>query len=159
MITINNILNKNEILSIKNTIDNEIETALCKEVPLYQSYNNMNIKYKNNNDIINLFDRMLKETEIATNEKLNIAESWFNICKKDSKFQFHNHKNKYITCVYFLENCAGNGTIFKINNSLLQLICQDNSLAIFDAQIFHTIPKWDGKNRYTVAMDFVKKEV
>lgn len=159
MITINNILNDNEILFIKNIIDNEIDVALCKEVPLYQSYNNMHIKHKDNINLINLFNKMLKETEIATNEKLNIAESWFNICKEDSKFQFHNHKNRYITCVYFLQNCEGNGTIFKINNSLLQLICQDNSLAIFDSEILHTIPKWNGKNRYTVAMDFVKKEV
>tara|TARA_R110000868_G_scaffold391249_1_gene661188 strand:+ start:400 stop:879 length:480 start_codon:yes stop_codon:yes gene_type:complete len=159
MITIENILEKNQIKSIKDLIDYEVENYLCKEVPLYQSYNNMHIKYKDIQLLSFLFNTMLKETEIATNEKLNIAESWFNICKEDSKFEFHNHKEKYITCVYFLENCEENGPLFKINNSCLQLLCKDNSLAIFDPEIMHSIPEWKGKNRYTVAMDFVKKEV
>lgn len=159
MITVENILDKNSISIIKNIIDNEIKTALCDAVPLYQSFNNMHIKHKENELMSSLFNKILNEAEIATNEKLDISESWFNICKKDSKFSFHNHQNKYITCVYFIENCEGNGTVFQINNSHFQLLCKDNSLAIFDANILHTIPKWAGKNRYTVAMDFVKKEV
>lgn len=159
MITIENILNKDQIKFIKQKMDNEIENALCHTVPYYQSYNDMHNKYNDDNELSFLFNKMLNETEKASNEKLIIADSWFNICKEDSKFDFHSHKNKFITCVYFLENCEGNGTIFKVNNSYFQLLCKDNSLVIFDAEILHTIPVWKGKNRYTIAMDFVKKEV
>jgi hypothetical protein len=157
MITISNILNENQIKSIKQKIDTEIKIALCTTVPYYQSYNNMHKQYNDDNELSFLFYKMLDETEKACNEKLTISESWFNICKEDSKFEFHSHKNRAITCVYFLENCEGNGTIFKINNSYFQLLCKDNTLVIFDPEIVHTVPAWKGKNRYTVAMDFIKK--
>ena len=156
MITIKHITDKDQIQHIIKIIDNEIKTALCPTVPLYQSYNNMHFKYKDNKVIASLFNRMLKEAEIASNESLKISESWFNICKKDSIFEFHSHKNRILTCVYYLENCKENGTIFSVYNSYLQILCEDNSLVIFDPAILHTIPPWKGKNRYTIAMDFVK---
>jgi hypothetical protein len=157
MITINDILNNEQVLSIKEIMDNEIETALCPNVPFYQSYSNMHIKHKDNKDMSVLINKMIIETEKATNESLNISQCFFNICKKDSQFGLHNHKNSYITCVYFLKNCEGNGTIFQINNSYLQLLSKDNSLSIFDPQIMHTIPPWAEKDRYTIAMNFTKK--
>jgi hypothetical protein len=156
MITIQHILDEKQIQNVKKIMDDEIKTALCTTVPLYQSYNNMHFKYKDNELISSLFNRMLKEAEKSINESLKIFGSWFNICKEDSIFDYHSHKNTILTCVYFLENCEGNGTIFNIYNSYLQLLCKDNSMIIFDPTISHTIPPWRGKNRYTIAMDFVK---
>ena len=156
MLTIDNILNKNYITPIKDIIDEEIKTSLCHSVPYYQSYNNMHIKYKDNKYIDALINKVTVEIKNLTNEKLSTNSCWFNVCKQDSKFEFHTHENTYLTTVYFLKNCENNGTIFKINNSLLQLCCKDNNLVIFDPKIIHKIPNWDGKNRYTIAIDFNK---
>ena len=154
MITINNILSIEHRTSLKNIIDEEIKNNLCDAVPLYQSFNYMHIKYKNNAIINNLSIKALKEAESATNQKLSILNCWFNISKKDSDYKFHNHSNVYTTCVYFLENCENNGTIFQIGNSNLQLMCKDDTIIIFNPEILHSIPKWNGKDRYSIAIDF-----
>jgi hypothetical protein len=157
MITINNILSIEHRDALKNIINGEIKDNLCTTVPLYQSFDNMHEKYKNDVSINNLSIKALKEAELATNQKLDIFRLWFNISKKDSNYQFHNHKNAYTTGVYFLENCENNGTVFKVGNSNLQLMCKDDSIIIFNPDFLHSIPEWNGKNRYSVAIDFKLK--
>jgi K+ transporter len=157
VITINNILSIEDRTALKNIIDEEIKNNRCEEVPFHQSFNNMHEKYKNEESIKNLSIRALKEAELATNQKLSILKLWFVIIKYDLDCGFHNHKNVYTTCVYFLENCENNGTIFQINNSNLQLMCKDDTIIIFNPEIMHNVPKWSGKDRYSVAIDFELK--
>ncbi len=157
MITINNILSIEHRTLLKNIIDEEIKDNLCDGVPLYQSFNYMHKKYKDEESIKNLSIRALEEAELITNQKLVIAKCWFLIARKDSVFNFHYHKNTYTTAVYFLKNCENNGTIFQIGNSNLQLMSKDNTLIIFNPNIYHTPPNWLGKDRYSVALDFELK--
>ncbi len=162
MITINNILSIKDRTVLKNIIDGEIKNNLCEESPFHQSFNNMHEKYKDEECIKNLSTRALKEAELATNQKLSISSLWFVIIKHDLDCGFHNHKNTptntltntYTTAVYFLENCKDNGTIFQIGNSNFQLMSEDNSIFIFNPEMLHRVPKWNGKDRYSVAMDF-----
>lgn len=161
MITINNILSIEDRAVLKNIIDEEIKNNLCEEAPLYQSFNNMHEKYKDEESIKNLSIRALKEAESITNQKLNISRLWFLIIKHDLDYGFHNHKNiftnTYTTAVYFLDNCENNGTIFQIGNSSLQLMSEDNTIIIFSPEMLHRVPKWNGKDRYSIAMDFELK--
>ena len=159
MITVNNILSIEDRTALKNIMIEEIEHNLCDSptTPLYQSYNYMHKKYKDEESIKNLSIRVLKEAELITNQKLVIANCWFLIARKDSVFNFHCHKNTYTTAVYFLENCENNGTIFRIGNSNLQLMSEDNSMIFFNPDIYHTPPNWLGKDRYSVALDFELK--
>ena len=137
----------------------EKEHNLCYShtTHLYQSYNDMHEKYKNEVCMNNLTDRALKEAELITNQKLNISQCWFYISKKDSVPNFHCHENAYVTAVYFVENCKNHGTIFSMNNSHLQLLCEDNMLVTFDPKFYHSPPNWSGKDRYSVAIDFKLK--
>jgi hypothetical protein len=162
MITINNILSIEDRTVLKNIIDKEIKDNVCEEVPFHQSSNNMHEKYKDEESIKNLSIRALKEAELATNQKLSISSLWFVIIKHDLDCGFHNHRNTvtntltntYTTAVYYLENCKDNGTIFRIGNSNLQLMSEDNTILIFNPEMLHCVPKWNGKDRYSVAMDF-----
>lgn len=163
MITTNNILSIKDRTALKNIMIEEIEHNLCDSptTPLYQSYNYMHKKYKDEVCMNNLTDRALKEAELITNQKLSISSLWFVIIKHDLDCGFHNHKNTYTntytTAVYFLENCKDNRTIFQIGNSNLQLMSEDNTILIFNPEMLHGVPKWNGKDRYSVAMDFELK--
>jgi hypothetical protein len=159
MITSSNILSVEHRQALKNIMIEEIGHNLCAlpSTPLYQSYGHMHEKYKNETCVSNLINRALKEAELITNQKLNILRCWFLVSKKDSVFNFHFHENTYITAVYFVENCKNHGTIFRVNNSNLQLLCEDNTIITFDPQIYHTPPDWSGKDRYSVAIDFKLK--
>jgi hypothetical protein len=161
MITINNILSIEHRAILKDIIDTEIKDNLCDGAPLYQSFNYMHEKYKDDESVKNLSIRALKEAELTTNQKLSISRLWFVIIKHDLDCEFHNHKNiytnTYTTAIYFLENCKNNGTIFKIGNSNLQLMSEDNTILIFNPEMLHNVPKWNGKDRYSVAMDFELK--
>jgi hypothetical protein len=158
MITIDNILTIEHKDKLKNIIDHEIKHNLCKDVPLYQSFNNMQERYKDDETIKYLGNKALKEAELASNRKLSISHLWFNVTKEDSNYGFHKHDHTDVTCVYFLENCENNGTIFQIGNSHLQLLCKDNTIIIFDPKLLHSIPNWNGKNRYSVAIDFTLQQ-
>ena len=149
MFIIENFLEEDIILNLKKIIDNEIANSLCLTSPVYQSYNNMHLKYKDNTDLTLFLEKIKKNIE----QHLTINECWFNICRKDSKFDFHNHSSPF-TAVYFLEGCENNGTLFKINNVILQLKSKDNSVLFFEPSIYHCIPGWDNKDRYSIAVDF-----
>ena len=155
MITLDNILTLEDRTSLKHIIDEEIKNNLCYEVPLYQSWSNMHERYIDNRIIQELNNRALKEAEIISNQKLKVLSLWFNISRKDSNYEFHTHDTAYITCVYFLKNCENNGPIFQLWNSNLQLLCKDDTLIIFDPKTTHRIPEWNGKDRYSVAIDYI----
>jgi hypothetical protein len=153
MFLIEEFLTPIHILELINLIDSEIENGLCLGAPLYQSYSYMHTKYSNDQSLQNLLNKTTLEATKFLGKTVNIKECWFNICKEDSAFGYHTHSSK-ITAVFFLKGCNGNGTLFKINNATLQLKANDNSLLLFEPSILHTIPDWDGEDRYSIAIDF-----
>lgn len=160
MFIVNNVLTSKERQYLKNLIDQEIKDHLCihEIAPLYQSYNNMDKKFKNDKVLSKLSKVVTQQATKFYSKKYTIVTEWFNVCKEDSTFNFHQHKESDLSAVFYLKNCGGNGTIFNINNDvLLQCLNEDNSIFFFNPQMPHKIPAWDGKNRYSIAFDLVEK--
>ena len=153
MFIVKELLTTDHILELKNLVDNEIENSLCLGAPLYQSFSYMHSKYSENPSLNVLLNTTKIEASKFINKDVSIKECWFNICKEDSAFDYHTHSSK-LTAVFFLKGCNGNGTLFKINNVTVQLKANDNSLLLFEPSILHTIPPWEGQDRYSIAMDF-----
>ena len=157
MLTINNVLDNETIEGLIKIADFETTHFLCPGVPKYQTYNNMHLKYSS--DLI--FQTFLKRIDEILDEeidtKLEMSSCWFNICRKDSEFEFHTHFKSMATAVLFLKNCTGHGTLFKLDNSILQLIIKDNDIVIFNPEMIHSIPEWHGEDRYSIAMNFIPK--
>lgn len=159
MYTVNNILDANDIERLIKIIDLEIETNFCNSVPLYQSYNNMHIKYAHEKIFHLILKKVNETTTSLTNKSLTLKSSWFNICRKNSNFSMHTHPTANFSAVFYIRGCKNEGTIFKINDTLLKVLSNDNSLIFFDPSISHTIPVWNGVDRYTMAFDFVTSEM
>ncbi len=155
MLTMQNVLDENSISHLIKLADFEIENFLCYTVPKYQSWNNMHIKYKDDPAFIKLIDIIQKTLKNEIKFDLKVNSCWFNICKEDSKFEFHKHERTVASVVLFLKNCEDNGTLFKFDNSVLRLIIKDNDLVVFNPDRLHSIPEWKGKDRYSLAFDFV----
>ena len=155
--TIENFLAIENIEPMVRMIDHEIKTNLCTTVPKYQSYNDMHIKYKDDECFKTFITKVEDEAKKHIANKLQLSSCWFNVIKDDSDCLglsgFHTH-NTDVTCVYFLQNCWGNGTLFQFNNSILQLQVKDNSLVIFNPSLSHGISEWKDKDRYSVVVDF-----
>jgi hypothetical protein len=148
MFVIENILDNEDVKNIVSLIDLEIENNFDVNVPLYQSHTNMHLKYDENESFKKFLKKVDDITKTEMRERITLIECWFNICKKDSNFEFHNHIRTRST---------ENGTIFKINNALLQLKVKDNDLVFFDPSLLHTVPPWKNIDRYSIAMDFIER--
>ena len=163
MFVIENILDNEDVKNIVSLIDLEIENNFDVNVPLYQSHTNMHLKYDENESFKKFLKKVDDITKTEMRERITLIECWFNICKKDSNFEFHNHirtrssRHFKYTSVFFLKNCTENGTIFKINNALLQLKVKYNDLVFFDPSLLHTVPPWKNIDRYSIAMDFIER--
>ena len=155
MLTIENFLDEKIIENIISLMEYEIENHPCTTVPKYQSYTNMHIKYANNDYFKIFLNELENQKRINVSNNLLLKRCWFNICRKDSKFGFHTHEGINCTAVFFVKNCTGNGTIFKLNNSYLHLKVKDNSLVFFDPALMHSIPEWENYDRYSIAIDFI----
>ena len=155
MYTVYNILSLENLDRLVKMIDYEIQTNLCLQVPKYQSYNDMHIKYKNDE----VFDKIFEEID-KTNLELfgkiqKIKMCWFNVCKKDSNFRMHTHRGVSLTGVFYVKGCKNEGTIFELNNTRFQVLSDDNSIILFNPSTRHTVPSWNGHDRYTIAFDFI----
>ena len=158
MITFENLLPKQITDQLVFLIDHEITNHLCLDVPKYQSFNNMHVKHKDDQYFKLFLHELLSQIKTNISDQLEIDTCWFNVCKQDSQFVFHTHENaSNCTCVFFVKNCTGNGTIFQFDNSFLQLQTQDNNLVVFNPTLLHTIPAWQGLDRYTIAVDFIMR--
>jgi len=160
MFIVNNVLTLKERQYLKTLIDREIKDHLCihETAPLYQSHNNMDKKYKNDKILSKLSKVVTQQATKFYSKKYIILTEWFNVCKEDSTFNFHQHKESELSAVFYLKNCEGNGTIFNINNDVfLQCLNEDNSIFFFHPQMPHTIPVWSGKDRYSIAFDLAEK--
>lgn len=155
MHTVTNVLQSHELEHLVEMMNYEVEHHLCPDVPSYQSYNDMHIKYAHD-EVFKKFLKSIQDTlDKAVDKKLIIRACWFNICKRDSKFGMHTHENSNLSGVFYVRACTNYGTIFTLNNTKLQALNEDNSLILFDPNILHSIPSWNGEDRYTVAFDFV----
>ena len=135
--------------------DFEINNFLCPDVSLYQSYNYMHEKYGHDWVFNKLISKVLKLSSVVVDVPVAIKSCWFNICRQDSKFEWHNHRGIRATGVYYLNGCGDNGTILLINNTKIQIVAEDNAVVFFDPNLTHKIPPWRGVDRYTVAFDLV----
>jgi len=155
MFTVENFLDIETTEKIVSLIDYEIENNLCLDVPKYQSYSNMHFIYEDDKYFDIFLRKLVNEVGKYSKNKMEMTSCWFNVCKEDSNFQFHDHPASDLTCVFFLKNCSENGTIFKFENTLLQLLVKDNNLVFFDPTLKHSVPEWKGLDRYTIAADFI----
>ncbi len=157
MFTIENILSQSELETLIQLIDYEITNHLFTEpgFPLYQSSAIMHIKYKDHPVIKKLIESIVKNCPI---KDLGVRSFWFNVCKEDSQFEFHTH-NAPLTAVYFAKNCTDNGTILQINNTFVKTLAKDNSILFSDGGIPHSVPKWNGIERYSVAAELTQFKI
>ena len=154
ILTIDDVLSDKDRINLKKIMDYEIENCLCDVVPLYQSYDDMHEKYKKNNSLKLLLDVIRKHSPV---DNSIISSCWFNVCKKDSTFGYHNHRGIIFTALYYVYGCENNGTIFCINNTYLKVLAKDNSVVYMDSNTMHTVPPWEKNDRYSIAVDFIKK--
>jgi hypothetical protein len=155
MYTVENFLDIETTKKIISLIDYEIKNNLCPSISKYQSYNNMHFIYEDDKYFDIFLRKLVNEVGKYSKNKMEMTSCWFNVCKEDSNFGFHDHPASDLTCVFFLKNCNENGTIFKFENTLLQLLVKDNSLVFFDPSLTHSVPEWKGSDRYTIAADFI----
>jgi hypothetical protein len=134
--------------------ENEVmnHTCIAPHIPLYQSYDDMHVKYSDDS----FMSAMIGYVSYCVNQKNSyvIKSCWFNKNVKESKYEWHSHLCP-ITAVLYLKNCENAGTLFLCDDVELQMKCEDNMLVIFNGSILHKIPTWDGRDRYTVAFDFM----
>jgi hypothetical protein len=146
-------LQQHELIGIA---DFEIANHLCDSVPKYQSFADMHIKYANNETFKVLINEISMYAYAILGKDIFVERCWFNIARKDSDFKFHKHDT--LTAVYYLKNCSGNGTIIKKDNYVFPLTCVDNSIQFVSADTIHSVPSWDGRDRYTLAFDLFTTE-
>jgi hypothetical protein len=134
-----------------NIVDYEIKNYLCMDVPKYQSFNNMNIKYKDTEVLNTLCELVTLNAYVSMNIKTKISHCWFNVLKEDSLYGKHKHNT--LACVYYLKNCTNNGTIVFVNDTEKMMPCLDNTIQFISSDIYHTIPNYNGLDRYSIAFD------
>lgn len=147
-------LNESQQKNLVDVVDYEIKNHLCFDAPKYQTFNNMQFKYQSMNEMNILLNSIKLQSYIITNKKFKISACWFNIIKKDSPFEisYHTH-NSSLICVYYLKNCTNNGTFILINDQEIQLSCLDNTIQFMRGDILHSVPKFNGFDRYSIAFD------
>jgi hypothetical protein len=149
-----NFLDSFSLKYIKHLIDTEIQNDVCLDVPLFQSYGDMQIRHKDDLVFSNFLANVLDYVNNELSANLVIDKCWFNICKSISKYTYHDHHPIPVSAVFYLEGCTNNGTIFRVGDAELQTICDDNSLLVFDGGFLHKVPSWKGQDRYSIAFDF-----
>ena len=132
-------------------VDYEIAHYLCMDVPKYQSFNNMHIKYKDDEALATLCDLVILNTYALTNTQTKVKKCWFNVLKEDSLYGRHKHDT--LACVYYLKNCTGNGTVVFVKDTEKMLPCVDNTLQFISGDVYHKIPSYNGLDRYSIAFD------
>tara|TARA_Y100000992_G_scaffold66712_1_gene41244 strand:+ start:269 stop:778 length:510 start_codon:yes stop_codon:yes gene_type:complete len=86
----------------------------------------------------------------------DVNQSWLNYAKKGfpKNHSWHTHPYRY-TGVYYFDDCEN--TMFKGMKKIFQIDVPKNTLVVFPAHIFHSIPVVkDDSERYSLAFDFNK---
>lgn len=155
-VLIENIISKEEQDIIKKLMDFEIKNNLNNNVPKYQSDNYMHAKYSKNVIFKKILSLVELESKKTYNKKFKIDKCWFNICKEDSKFDFHTHPDAHTSCVIYVDGCEDYGTLIKNDNKIAMLDSKNCSMHFFDSKIPHSIPQWKDEDRYTIAFDLIE---
>lgn len=143
------ILNERYQKLLTDLINYEIKNFLCEAVPRYQSFNNMHIKHENEETIRIVKNNVLLYAYALTNQALSIDKCWFNVLKEDSDYKYHSHDT--LTAVYFLNGCNNNGTLISDGINVHQMPGENDSIQFIGSGVLHSVPKWSGVNRYSIA--------
>jgi len=142
----------------QQSIDNLIEIAyfetkyfLCDAVPLYQTFNNMHLKYAHVNSTNKLIETVENTYRSINNKDVKIKNFWFNLVREESNYGWHTHPNT--TLVFYLLNTEGCGTIIEDENTEIAIPSQDNSMIFLPKGIVHKTPNWKGRDRISIAID------
>ena len=86
-----------------------------------------------------------------------IQKCWVNLSHGDH-ISWHNHPDCDKSIVYYLKNKSNIGTMFKKEGHKVEVKKGlENSLLIFNADIIHAVPPFFPEERYSIAIDIVKK--
>ena len=86
-----------------------------------------------------------------------IQKCWVNFSCGDY-ISWHNHPGCDKNIVYYLKNKSNIGTMFKKEGCKVEVKKGlENSLIIFDSNIIHAIPPHLPEERYSIAIDIIKK--
>jgi len=132
-------------------VDYEIQHFLCEQVPKYQSFNNMHIKYGEKEEINMLLNFATLSAFALTNIKTRVKYCWFNVLKENSLYEKHKHNT--LAGVYYLKNCTNNGTVVFVDGVEKVLPCLDNTFQFISGDVYHKVPNYNGLDRYSVAFD------
>tara|TARA_R110000744_G_scaffold259725_1_gene374805 strand:+ start:267 stop:749 length:483 start_codon:yes stop_codon:yes gene_type:complete len=86
-------------------------------------------------------------------EKFTIFKCWGRYTQGDH-LNFHSHVAVDLTLNYYLKNSSGLGTLVRTKNEEINLGGKENSLAVFNASLLHSVPDSSDKlERYTFIVD------
>jgi hypothetical protein len=132
-------------------VDHEIKYFLSHKVSKYQSTYNMQLKYADNEEMKIIMEAVKLQAYALLGFNVDFESVWFNVCKEDSDFVFHAHET--LACVYYLKNCNDNGTLIMHDGEVAQLSATDDTLQFIASKVVHSVPKFNGVDRYSVAFD------
>jgi len=149
-----NILSNEDRLLIKKDVDWELTNRPCSDSPIppYQTYSDLFHRYENKEHWQNLYKAF---SEISGDLVLN--KTWANLSNEENRYNWHNHTDFKLTCVYYLISPYPEfGT--KIQNGVI-IEAIENSILFFNGQIIHSVtnmPPVLGKfnHRYSIVFDY-----
>jgi hypothetical protein len=147
-----NILEEKDLTLIIDAIKYETTNFPCLMVPKYQSYPTMHRKYKHHAFWQNFQNKLLGIAKEVGDKEYKIDSCWFNACTEESNFDWHAHHGYDLTCVFYVHNCNDNGTLIRQDNTIIQTPAKDNSLSFMQCGVEHKVPNWNGRDRYSVAV-------
>jgi hypothetical protein len=147
-----NIIEEKDLTSIIDAIKYETINFPCLMVPKYQSYPTMHRKYKHYAFWQNFQNKLLGIAKEVGDKEYRIHSCWFNACTEESNFDWHAHHGYDLTCVFYVHNCNDNGTLIKQDNTIIQTPAKDNSLSFMKCGVEHRVPNWNGRDRYSIAV-------
>jgi len=104
----------------------------------------------------NFYKKIFKCINPENQLQLEIVKSWINHQDKTTPQNWHRHTYCAMTCVYFLTNPEGLGTIYQFDTpeGRVRFSCEmkENSLLCLPGHVLHSAPAVK-KERYSVAID------
>jgi len=86
-----------------------------------------------------------------------VQKCWVNLSYGDY-ISWHDHSDYDKSIVYYLKNKSNIGTMFKKEGCKVEVKKGlENSLLIFDGNLIHAIPPYLPEERYSIAIDILKK--
>ena len=142
-----NILSKKERLKLLKFVKPTLKD-LGPNHPGLQSLPNLH-EYKELKILLDKIKPIIKEYVIH--------KCWVNLSYGDH-ISWHSHPECDKNIVYYLKNKSNIGTMFKKEGCKVEIKKGlENSLIIFDSNIIHAIPPHLPEERYSIAIDIIKK--